>query len=120
MDEARCQSQLFSQVLADFAAHFQVGTRQRIVLVVDRAGLHPSEQVQLPDGMHLIFLAAYSPELQPGERLWTLTNEPIAKRSFENFDELEEVLVYRCCQLLKRPEFIQGLTCYHWWAEAAA
>ena len=80
----------------------------------DRRGL------QLPEGIHLIFLPTYSPELQPAERLWTLTNEPIANRSFENLDELEEVLMYRCHQLLKRPEFIQGLTRYHWWASAAA
>lgn len=31
-------NKLFSQVLADFARHFQVGTRKRIALVVDRAG----------------------------------------------------------------------------------
>jgi hypothetical protein len=29
------------------------------------------------------------------------------------------VLMYRCRQLLKRPEFIQGLTHYHWWPSAA-
>ena len=76
--------------------------------------------MQVPEGIHLIFLPAYSPELQPAERLWTLTNKPIANHSFENLDQLEEVLMYRCRQLLKRPEFIQGLTRYHWWAEAVA
>ena len=60
------------------------------------------EQVQVPEGIALIFLPAYSPELQPAERLWTLTNEPIANRNFENLDQLEEVLMYRCRQLLKR------------------
>lgn len=47
-------------------------------------------------------------------RLWTLTNESVANRSFKNLDELEEMLVYRCRQLLKRPEFIQGLTRASW------
>ena len=111
---------LFSQVLADFAAHFKVGKTKRVALVVDQAGWHTSEQVQLPEGIDLIFLPAYSPELQPAERLWTLTNESVANRSFKNLDELEEVLMYRCRQLLKRPEFIQGLTRYHWWASVTA
>ena len=72
------------------------------------------------EGMTVEFLPPYSPELQPAERLWTLTNEPIANRAFETLDELETVLIYRCQQLLKHPEFIRGLTCYHWWAEMAA
>ena len=46
------------------AAHFKVGKKKRIALVVDRAGWHISEQVQVPEGIHLIFLPAYSPELQ--------------------------------------------------------
>jgi transposase len=102
------------------ARHFKVGEKKRIALVVDRAGWHSSEKVQVPEGIHLIFLPAYSPELQQYERLWTLTNQSVANCSFKNLDELEEVLVYRCRQLLKRPEFIQGLTRYHWWPSAAA
>lgn len=116
----KVNNKLFSQVLADFAAHFKVGTHKRVALVVDQAGWHSSEQVQVPEGIHLIFLPAYSPELQPAERLWTLTNELVANRSFKSLDELEEALVYRCRQLLKCPELIRGLTRYHWWASATA
>jgi hypothetical protein len=44
-----------------------------------------------------------SPELQPAERLWPLTNEPIANETFKNLDELEELLFHRFTnyQLLK-------------------
>ena len=56
-------SKLFSQVLADFAQHFGVGQDKHIVLVVDQAGWHTSEQVKIPPGIHLSFLPAYSPEL---------------------------------------------------------
>jgi transposase len=49
----------------------------------------------------LFFLPAYSPELQPAERLWPLTNEPIANRCFESLDELEAVLFDRCRRLLQ-------------------
>lgn len=88
--------------------------------MLDQARWHTSDQVQVPEGIHLIFLPAYSPELQPAERLWLLTNEPVANRSFQTLDQLQATLVARCQQLLKRPEFIRGLTCYHWWAKAAA
>ncbi len=48
-------------------------------------------------------------------RLWPLTNEIVANHSPHNLDELEELLVYRCQQLLEQHDLIRGLTCYHWW-----
>jgi transposase len=68
----------------------------------------------------LEFLPSHSPELQPAERLWTLTNEPIANRSFENLDEVEEILSQRCRQIIDQPDFVHGLTNFHWWPEVVA
>lgn len=102
------------------ARHFGIDKHKRVALVVDQAGWHTSQKVEVPEGIHLIPLPPYSPELQPAERLWTLTNEPVANRSFETLDELEEVLVQRCQMLLKQPEFIRSLTCFHWWPRVAA
>jgi transposase len=53
-----------------------------------------------------IFLPPYSPELQPAERLWPLTKEPIANRSFESLDEPEVVLFERCRRLLQQLDLI--------------
>jgi len=41
-----------------------------------------SDKVRIPKGVHLFYLPPKSPELQPAERLWLLTNEAIANRSF--------------------------------------
>jgi len=106
---------LFNRALADFAQHFGVGKNKRIILVLDRALWHTSDQVKIPLGIHLFFLPAYSPELQPAERLWPLTNEPIVNRSFESLDELEVVLFERCRRLLQQQELIRGFTFFHWW-----
>jgi transposase len=111
---------LFNKVLADFAQHFGIGDKKQVVLVVDQAGWHTSEQVEIPEGIHLEFLPSHSPELQPAERLWTLTNEPIANRSFESLDEVEEVLIKRCRQIIDQPDFVRGLTNFSWWSELAA
>lgn len=111
---------LFNQVLADFARHLGLGKHKRILLVMDRAGWHTSESVQVPECIHLLLLPPHSPELQPAERLWPLTNESIANRSFETLDALEEELVQRCQVLLQQQALIQGLTYYHWWPKTAA
>jgi len=46
----------------------------------------------VPDGIILLFLPPYSPELQPAERLWSLTNEPLVNRAFASLDELEDLI----------------------------
>lgn len=59
-------------------------------------------------------MPSHSPEVQPAERLWPLTNEPVANRTFETLDELEEVVDLRCQALLKQHELIRGLTNFYW------
>lgn len=108
---------LFNRVLADLARHFELGKDKHILLVLDQAGWHTSEQVKLPEGLHLEFLPAYSPELQPAERLWSILDEPIVNRCFETIEQLEQTLFERCRFLLKQQDFIRGLTDFYWWHE---
>src|SRR2546426_7824551 len=79
------------------------------------AGWHTSSRLALPEGLHLLFLPAHSPELQPAERLWPLSNEPLANRVFNSLDELEQVQADRCRWLQAHPEIIRGRTAFHWW-----
>lgn len=99
-----------------------MGRDKRIVLPLDQAGWHTSEQLEVPEGIHLVSLPPYSPELQPAERLWPLVDEPLANQAFETLDEAEELVYQRCRRLLQQQQLIQGLTYYHWWpkVEAAA
>ena len=110
-------TQLFSKVLQDFAAHFGVGKDKRVILPLDQAGWHISDKLEVPEGIHLLPLPAYSPELQPAERLWPLVNEPLANEAFNSIEVVEDVVEHRCRQLLQQQELIQGLTYYHWWPE---
>jgi transposase len=109
----------FSLALAHFAKQLGAGTDKRILLVLDQAGWHTGGKVEVPEGIHLEFLPSRSPELQPAERLWPLTNEAVANRLFEELDGLEEALVKRCVALLEQTELIRSTTLYHWWPDAA-
>src|SRR5258707_5310017 len=60
-------------------------------------------------------LPAYSPELQPAEHLWPLTNTVLANRHFASIDELEDVQAERCVALQARPDLIRSTTLFHWW-----
>jgi transposase len=111
--------ELFSIALKEFAREVGAGKDKRVLLVVDRAGWHTGGEVEVPEGIHLEFLPSGSPELQPAERLWTLTNEAVANGIFEEIEEIEEALMERCEQLLDQTETIKALTNYHWWPQAA-
>jgi transposase len=105
---------LFNAELAAFAQVVGAGPKKQIVLVLDRAGWHASPQVQIPEHVHLLFLPAYSPELQPVEHLWPLTDTALANRHFTSIEELEEVQAARCVALQQRPDLIRSTTCFHW------
>lgn len=115
----RVDAKVFSLALCHFAREVGCSKDKRIVLVLDRAGWHTGKEVEIPEGIHLEFLPARSPELQPAERLWPLANEAVANRLFEDLDELEEALVERCISLLEQSDLIRSLTLYHWWPDAA-
>lgn len=110
----RVNTQWMNVVLETFALEASADKDKIILLVQDRAGWHRSKKVQLPPGIETEFLPAYSPELQPAERLWSLVDEAIANENIESIDELEERLSKRCCVLSQMTEEIKNLTDYHW------
>jgi transposase len=112
-------TELFSMALDEFAKEVGAGENKRVLLVVDQAGWHTGKEVEIPEGIHLEFLPAGSPELMPAERLWPVTNEAIANGLFEEISEVEHALMERCIQLLDQAGTIEELTNYHWWPQAA-
>jgi hypothetical protein len=106
---------VFSLALNHFAKAVGAGPKKHIVLVLDRAGWHASRDLVVPDGIHLVFLPAYSPELQPAEHLWPLVHEAMANRRIETLDELEDLLIERCRSLATEADLIRSNTLFHWW-----
>jgi transposase len=101
--------------LAAFARDEGIGPERRAVLLLDNAGWHTSEQLAVPEGVHLAFLPAYSPELQPAERLWGLVDEPVANRTFADLRALADVLADRCLAIERRRAELKSRCRYHWW-----
>ena len=99
-------TELFALALQSFAKAVDAGAHRHVVVVVDQAGWHFSRGLRIPEGVHLFPLPAYSPELQPSERLWPLLREPVANIDFTDIDALEEAVVSRCKELRRAPETI--------------
>jgi transposase len=85
------------------------------MIVEDNASWHKSKKRELPEGIKVENLPAYSPELQPAERLWSIIDEPLVNEHFSTIEELEEALAKRCCYVEDHmKEEIKNLTNYHW------
>ena len=107
-------------VLGEFAAWVGAGTQddgtfKQVLLVVDNAGWHTGHALKVPEGIELVFLPPRSPELQPCERLWPLTNQAICNTHFDSLDQLERAQARHCCLLQDNPQLVQPYTRFHWW-----
>lgn len=71
--------------------------------------------MQVPEGITLIFLPPYSPELQPAQRLWPLSNQGVCNRCFETLQEMEDAQSLRCRQLQKQTDLVRSYTLFKWW-----
>ena len=65
---------------------------ERIVMVLDGAGWHQSQELVQPANLRLLKLPPYSPELNPVEHLW----DELREKSFHNrvFDSIEALEVH--------------------------
>ena len=94
-----------------------LGTRRILVLGLDNAGWHTAPNLVVPDGIRLVYLPRYSPELQPAEHLWPVLDEPLANQYFETLADLERAIADRC-RVLDGDQLSLG-TNFHWWPKPA-
>lgn len=86
------------------------------VVTLDGAGWHqPGERLKLPRNVSLLFLPAYSPQLNPQENIWQfLKQNYLANRVFETYDDI----VKACCdawnKLTAQPEKITSIATREW------
>src|SRR3954470_2472962 len=67
----------FEALLALFAREAGAGRGRIVVLVLDNAGWHTEPGLAVPEGVRLVHLPPYSPELPPADCLWPGLDEPL-------------------------------------------
>jgi transposase len=62
---------------------------EHFILIMDQAGWHRSRDLKLPEGITVLLLPPYSPELNPAENLWHyLRSHCLSNRVYEDYQEL--------------------------------
>ncbi len=70
----------------------QVGSDAHAILVLDQAGWHVAKALIVPENISLLYLPAYSPELNAIERLWGyLKSHYLSNRVYTDYDHLLDI-----------------------------
>jgi transposase len=102
----------FAALLTAFAEETRAGRERSIVLVLDRAGWHTEPNLPGPDGIRLVYLPSYTPDLQPAEHLWPVLDEPVVNPYFATLADLEAAIAQRCIELDSQD--LRTGTHFHW------
>ena len=90
-------------------------SKEFIVMVVDGASSHRSQDLQVPENIRLHRLPGYSPELNPQEHVW----DELREKEFPNrvFDSIEGVLAQLNSglpRLAANTQALRSLTAWPW------
>ncbi len=89
-----------------------------LLIVLDGAPSHRSEQIAHPENISLVMLPPYSPELDPAERWFEEFRRKLSNRTFETVALLQEALSRTLVPYWEDPALLKRLTGYSWWVEA--
>jgi DDE superfamily endonuclease len=105
-------AQTMSLFLAEVA---QRHAQEFVLMVMDQAGWHLAGKLVVPQNMRLLFLPAYSPELNPAEHLWeSLREDCFANHVFADLDAVEHVLTEGLAALEADPARTRSMTGFNW------
>jgi putative transposase len=97
----------FEKILELFAAAYPDDLH---IIQLDNGGFHNSLNLNIPENVILLFQPAYSPEVNPIERLWGYIKEQLKLLRFDGIEELRETVQKELKKLIN--EVIASLTGY--------
>lgn len=108
-----CDSFAMKQHLDEISAMVEPG--RHAILILDRAGWHTSQKLELPKNISLLPLPAKAPELNPVENVWQFMRDNwLSNRIFTSYDDIVE----HCCaawnKLVEQPWRIMSIGTREW------
>lgn len=86
-----------------------------ILMVMDGAPNHKSQQVKVPANIRLLYLPPYCPQLNPSENMWDEIREKLfINVSFDSMDHLEDRLCETLNHYESKPEIVKSITNWKW------
>ena len=89
-----------------------------LLVVLDGAPSHRSEEIVCPENVDFLRLPAYSPELDPVERWFQEFRRELSNKAFETLELLQQALGQALLPYWEEPARLRRLTGFSWWVEA--
>jgi len=106
-------TQAMQEFLDRFAA--TIAEDEHVAMVLDQAGWHGSGLLVVPENITLIALPAYSPELNPVERIWLYLKERfLSHRLLADYDAVADAACRAWNRLVAEVGRITLLCSYPW------
>ncbi|WP_168733673.1 IS630 family transposase [Deinococcus sp. Arct2-2] len=105
---------LMQVALDEFSRAVDPHQQQLIVLLLDQAGWHTSQKLEVPPNLFLLPFPAYTPELSPAEPMVTKLKLPIANQTLNTLQEVEDLIAAECVRLQHNPQEVKSLTLFPW------
>ena len=80
---------IFEAYLKEFSRY---KPKEYKIVVIDNAGFHSTQNIDIPENIFLLRIPPYSPELNPCEQVWQYIKARYKNLRFENMEELREWL----------------------------
>lgn len=92
-----------------------VARRAHGVVLMDRAGWHTTDKLNVPKNLTIVLLPSKSPELNPVENIWQyLRANWISNRVFEDYDDIIDVGCEAWNKLIDQPDKIKSIGKRKW------
>jgi transposase len=92
-----------------------IAENEHAVMMLDQAGWHGSNGLTVPANITLVPLPAYSPELNPVERVWLYLKERfLSHRLLADYDAIVDAACNAWNRLLTEAGRIKSLCSYPW------
>jgi transposase len=109
----RCNTAAMTAHLAEISS--AVATDAHAVVILDQAGWHTANALEIPDNITLMPLPPRSPELNPAENIWQFMRDNwLSNRVFRSYDDILD----HCCaawnRLVDQPWTIMSIGLRDW------
>ena len=94
--------------------------KDRIVLVMDRAGSHQNKSVEWPESVNALRLPPRSPELNPAERWFRELRRQLSNRVFDTIEAIDDALTEALRPYWNDKDLLKRLVGYDWWLSGLA
>lgn len=109
----RCNTAAMRLHLAEISR--TVAPNTHAVLLLDQAGWHLSEKIEVPGNITLMPLPPKSPELNPVENIWQFMRDNwLSNRIFHSYDDILDHCCYAWNKLLAQPWTIMSIGLREW------